>query len=159
MYIFSSFDQGAFLEIAIADLTRIGLGRKNILAVPMRRTTRKISVFDRMYRADGVSVLDGGALLGTLGMLLGVIFGSVLFWGSIVWGLIGLVAGAAAGLAADWMATTRGARANQRSNIIPVMLIVRCEEEQAEAVEKILEEHHALALARHYMRGGSAAAD
>ncbi len=150
MYIFSSYDQGAFLEIAIADLTRTGLTKKDILVVPMRRTTRKISVFDRMYRADGVSVLDGGALLGTLCMVLGVIFGSVLHWGPIIWGLIGLVFGALLGLALDWIVTTRNIKSAQRNNPIPVLLIVHCEEKQAETVEKILEEHHALALARHY---------
>lgn len=151
MYIFSSFYHGDFLEIAISDLTRFGLTRKNILAVPMRRTTRKISVFDRMYRADGVSVLDGAALLGTVCMVLGVIFGSVLYWGPIIWGLLGLVTGSLVGLAADWIVTVRANKSDARTNPIPVMLIVRCEEEQADKVEKILEEHHALALARHHV--------
>jgi hypothetical protein len=150
MYIFSSFDHGAFLEIAIADLTRIGLTRQNILAVPLNKTTRKISVFDRMYRSDGVSILDGAALLGTVCMLLGVIFGSILYWGPIIWGLLGLIAGAGVGLAADWLVTTRTSRQDTRSNPIPVVLLVRCEEAQAETVEKILEDHHALALARHH---------
>jgi hypothetical protein len=150
MYIFASFDQGAVLEIAIADLTRIGLTQKNILAVPLRKTTRKISVFDRMYRADGVSIIDGAALLGTLCMVFGVIFGSVSYWGPIVWGLLGLVMGAIVGLAMDWTFTKRNIKSDRRNNPIPVVLIVRCEEAQAETVEKILEEHQALALARHY---------
>jgi hypothetical protein len=149
MYIFASFDQGAFLEIAIADLTRIGLTQKHILAVPMRKTTRNISVFDRIYRADGVSILDGAALTGTVCTVLGVIFGSVLYWGPIIWGLLGLIAGSMAGLALDWVVTTRKGKSDRRSNPIPVVLIVRCEQAQAETVEKILEEHHALALARH----------
>jgi len=149
MYIFAAFDHGDFLEIAIADLTRIGLTRKSILAVPLNKTTRKISVFDRMYRADGVSVLDGAALLGTVCMVLGVIFGSVLLWGPIIWGLLGLIAGGGVGLAADWIITTRSTRADQRNNPIPVVLLVRCAESQVETVERILEEHHALALARH----------
>jgi hypothetical protein len=156
MYIFASFDQGAFLEIAIADLTRIGLTKKHILAVPLRKTTRKIAVFDRMYRADGVSIVDGAALLGTVCMVLGTIFGSVLYWGPIVWGLAGLVAGAGAGLALDWAATTRGSRSDRRDNPIPVVLVVHCEEAQAETVERILEEHQALALARHYDATGKA---
>jgi hypothetical protein len=149
MYIFASFDQGAFLEIAIADLTRIGLTKKSILAVPLTKTTQKISVFDRMYRADGVSIVDGAALLGTVCMILGVIFGSVLYWGPVIWGLLGLIAGAIVGLAVDWVFTTRDSKFDQRNNPIPVMVIVRCEEAKADAVEKILEEHHALGLARY----------
>lgn len=150
MYIFASFNQGALLEIAIADLTRIGLTTKNILVVPLRKTTRKISVFDRIYRADGVSIIDGAALLGTLCMVLGVIFGSVLYWGPIIWGLLGLIVGSLVGLAMDWALTTRNIKSYRRNNPIPVVLIVHCEEAQAETVEKILEEHQALALARHY---------
>lgn len=155
MYIFASFEQGAFPEIAIADLTRIGLTPKNILAVPLRKTTRKISVFDRMYRADGVSIIDGAALLGTICMVLGVIFGSILYWGPIVWGLLGLIVGTVAGLVGDWVLTTRNNKSDRRNNPIPLVLIVHCEEAQAETVEKILEEHQALALARHYKKSES----
>ncbi|MBP1682421.1 MAG: hypothetical protein H6Q35_2760 [Proteobacteria bacterium] len=150
MYIFASFDHGPFLEIAIADLTRIGLTKKEVMAVPLRKTTRKISVFDRMYRADGVSILDGAALLATLCMLFGTVWGSVLYWGPIIWGLLGFFAGAIIGLIIDWVVTTKNIKSDQRNNPIPVVLIVRCGESQAETVERILEEHHALALARHY---------
>lgn len=149
MYIFASFEHGALLEIAISDLTRIGLTERDILAVPLRKTTRKISVIDKVYRADGFSVLDGAAALGTVFMVLGVIMGSVLYWGSIIWGIIGLVAGAAVGLAVDWAITTRNNKSGERSNPIPVVLIVYCEDGMAEMVERILEEHQALGIARH----------
>jgi hypothetical protein len=114
-------------------------------------------VFDRVYRADGVSIVDGAAMLGTVCMLLGVIFGSVLYWGPIIWGLLGLITGAAVGLTLDWMVTTKHNKNQQRSNPIPVLLIVHCEESQAETVEKILEEHQALGLARHSKADFSAA--
>lgn len=148
MYIFAAFEQSALLEIAISDLTRLGLTKKEIFAIPIQRTMRKVSVFDKVYSADGFSVLDGAALLGTIGMLLGVIFGSILYWGPIVWGLLGLLAGATVGLAIDWFITTRKNRMDKQSNPIPVLLIIRCENNQAEIVEKILEEHQALGLAR-----------
>ncbi|MDF2570997.1 MAG: hypothetical protein K0R55_2601 [Sporomusa sp.] len=150
MYIFASFEQSALLEIAISDLTRLGLTEKQILAVPLQKTMRQVTVFDKVYRADGFSVLDGAALLGTIGMLLGVIYGSIYYWGPIIWGLLGLHSGAAVGLALDWVITTRNIKAQKRSNPIPVMLLVRCETAQAEAVERILEEHQALGLARHF---------
>ncbi|SMD14716.1 hypothetical protein [Sporomusa malonica] len=149
MYIFASFEQSALLEIAISDLTRLGLTEKHILAVPLQKTTRQVTVFDKVYRADGFSVLDGAALLGTVGMLLGVVYGSVYYLGPIICGLLGLLSGAVIGLAVDWVITTRNIKSEERSNPIPVMLMVRCEVAQAEAVEKILEEHQALGLARH----------
>ncbi|MDR7868417.1 MAG: hypothetical protein RIN56_16580 [Sporomusaceae bacterium] len=149
MYIFASFAHGLHLEIAIADLTRIGLTTKHILAVPLRRTTRKLSVFDRIYRADGYSILDGAALAGTVGMIAGVIFGSVHYWGPIIWGLAGLALGGSAGLAADWIVTSRRIEAGRQSNLVPVLLLVRCDELQAETVEKTLEQHQALGLARY----------
>lgn len=149
MYIFASFAHGPHLEIAIADLTRIGLMKKHILAVPLRRTTRKLAVFDRIYRADGFSVLDGAAFAGVVGMIAGVIYGSVHYWGPIIWGLAGLAIAGAAGLAADWIVTTRHIHTDRQSNLIPVLLMVRCDDLQAEAVEKILEQHQALGLARY----------
>lgn len=152
MYIFASFEQGPLLEIAISDLTRIGLTEKTILVVPLRKTTRKIAVFDKIYRADGFSILDGAAVAGTIGMLFGVIFGSVLYWGPIIWGIIGLASGSVIGLALDWFMTNKKNKVDERNNPIPVMLMVCCEEEQAETVEKILEEHQALGLARHYLK-------
>lgn len=149
MYIFASFVHGPHVEIAIADLTRLGLTNRHIMAVPLRATTRKVTVVDRIYRADGFSVVDGAAAAGTVCMIAGVIFGSVHYWGPIIWGLAGLAAGALAGLAADWLVTSRHAAAEGRSNIVPVVLIVRCDELQAEQVETILKDHQALGLARH----------
>lgn len=149
MYIFASFAHGPHLETAIADLTRIGLTTKHILAVPLRRTVRKLTAFDRIYRADGFSVLDGAALAGVVGMIAGVIYGSVHYWGPIIWGLAGLAVGGSAGLAADWIITARRIDTGRQSNLIPVLLMVRCDDLQAEAVEKILEQHQALGLARY----------
>lgn len=152
MYIFASFAHGPHLEIAIADLTRLGLTERQIMAVPLHATTRKVAVFDRIYRADGFSVVDGAALAGTVCMIAGVIFGSVHYWGPIIWGLAGLAAGGAAGLAADWLVTSRHAAAEGRGNIIPVIVIIRCDELLAGQVETILKDHQALALARHMER-------
>lgn len=157
MYIFASFEHGALLEIAISDLTRLGLTDRDILAVPLRATTRKLSVIDKIYRADGFSVLDGAAALGTVCMVFGIVIGSVLNWGSIIWGIIGLVAGAAVGLAVDWVLTKRKNKSGKRNNPIPVMLIVRCENVMADMVENILEEHQALGLARHYLKSSDSA--
>lgn len=153
MYIIASFEQNALLEIAISDLTRLGLTDRHILAVPLQKTTRQLTVFDKMHQADGFSVLDGAALLGTVGMLLGVIYGSVHYWGPIICGLLGLVSGTATGLAVDWVITASNIKSKERSNPIPVMLMVHCETAQAEAVEKILQEHQALGLARHSTTG------
>lgn len=150
MYVFASFEQGALLEITISDLTRDGFTNKDILVVPLRKTSRKITVFDKIYRADGFSILDGAALLGTVCMLFGVVFGSVLYWGPIIWGLIGLALGSIVGLALDWVITTQKNKTNKRSNPIPVILLIRCEDHKAKAVEKILEEHQALGIATHY---------
>lgn len=52
-----------------------------------------------------------------------------------------------------------GKKADERNNPIPVVLMVRCEEDQADAVEKILEEHQALGLARHYVRPAEGSSD
>lgn len=149
MYVIASFEHSAFLELAITDLEQKGLPRTAILAVPLSVLRDERRLFDTIHRADGASLLDGAAVLGTVGMSLGVIFGFIWAWGPIIWGLIGLFAGCVLGFVLDYANTRRSRR--QRTGAggaTEVVVIVSCEARDRETVERVLWEHMANAIGR-----------
>jgi hypothetical protein len=102
VYVYASFDYSAFLELAIADLEKRGIARKHILAVPLDKRVEERMVMDTIHRADGISLFDGAAVAGAIFMTLGVVYGFILKWGPIIWGLIGLLGGAVLGFLLDY---------------------------------------------------------
>ena len=147
LYLFSSFTQSIHLELAVTELEQIGLTRKNILAVPLDRRPQQL-LFDTETRADGINLLDGPAALGTAGMVLGVIYGFVLPWGPIIWGIIGLFGGAAAGLGFDYIVHRRRTPSRSGSGAATVVLLVHCDRKQAATVADVLWRNHARGVGR-----------
>jgi len=98
MYIFSTFEHSKHLELAITAIEVKGIAKDKILAVPMDKRGEERKLFDTLHSSDGLSLFDLPAILGTIFMLFGSIYGFVLKWGPIWWGLIGLATGALLGL-------------------------------------------------------------
>jgi len=139
MYIFSSFPQSVHLEMAISELEQAGIARDRILAVPLDRRPSEPSRRDPAVRTDRLSLVDGAAVLGTAVMVLGVIYGFVLPGGPIIWGIAGLLAGAAAGFGLDYFRhprrTVPGGGKNSAGGVV---LLVRCGREETATVTAIL---------------------
>lgn len=93
MYLVASFHYCMHTELAIAKVEELGVPREQIFAVPLEKRGETRHIFDTIHHADGVSLFDGGAILGSACMVLGVIYGFILAWGPIIWGLIGLAGG------------------------------------------------------------------
>ncbi|QDR79185.1 hypothetical protein [Sporomusa termitida] len=146
MHIFAIFDHNLYIELAISDLEIRGIAREKILAVPLEKETREMAVLDTIHRADGVSLIDGGAVLGTILMLLGTIWGFHWYWGPIVGGLIGLALGVASGIGLDWVMTKRQNRPSNLSRKAEVVLVVHCTESEAGMVKKTLKDHCAIGV-------------
>lgn len=149
MYIFSSFPPSIHLEKAISELEQSGLAGGNILAVPLAGRSGKPYLLDSAARTDRLSLIDGAAACGTAGMALGVIYGFVLTWGPIIWGLIGLFAGAVAGFGLD--CARRPRRPLSRSgaaDTVGVILLVQCNPSVAAAVEDVLWRNLAVGVGR-----------
>jgi len=158
MYIYASFDYSAFLELAITDLEKRGVARENILAVPLDKRVEERMLLDTIHRADGISLFDGAAVLGAIFMELGVIYGFVLEWGPITWGLIGLLGGAILGFLLDYFygrirghkkkkATRNQVKAGEENNT-EVILTVFCENSQYEMVQKVLWDNRAFGVGK-----------
>jgi len=158
MYIYASFDYSAFLELAITDLEKRGIARENILAVPLDKRVEERMLLDTIHRADGISLFDGAAVLGAIFMELGVIYGFVLEWGPITWGLIGLLGGVILGFLLDYFygrirghkkekASRNRVKAGESHNT-EVILTVFCENNQYEMVQKVLWDNMAFGVGK-----------
>ena len=53
MYVFSSFEYSAYLELGISDLEKRGIAREKILAVPLDKRVEERKLLDTIHRADG----------------------------------------------------------------------------------------------------------
>jgi len=154
MYITTVLEYSAHLELAIIALEQQGVKRKEILAIPLDRKMKTPRPFDTIGHSDGRSLFDGAMILGTVFMVLGVIYGYVWEWGPILWGLLGFLAGALLGFLLDnWRYLLKGKQNNlniKENN--RVVLIIHCLENHTDFIENILLEHGALGTGRYESR-------
>jgi hypothetical protein len=149
MHVISSFEQSTYLELAINQLQLKGINKEQIAAVPLEQLTIERKLFDTIHQTDGISLLDGAAVLATVFSVLGASFGFELKWGPIIWGLLGLVFGAGLGFLLDLFIRKRKSKKRQAKNFnTEVVLIVHCEESEFKMVKEILSEHKALAIGK-----------
>jgi len=149
MYIIATFEHNQFLERAVTGMQMLGVTKERILAAPLDKRGEERRLFDTMHSSDGLSLLDLAAALGTIGMLLGSIYGFVLAWGPIWWGLIGLFSGAAIGFVIKLIATKKYAKNRVKGNIMSeVVLIIECQEHELEMVHSQLWDNHALGISK-----------
>jgi hypothetical protein len=150
MQIFSTFESNTFLEMVIVTLEKKGIKKENIYAVPLDNRTEEVKVFDSLHRSDGTSLIDIGMVLATAFSVIGASIGFKLSWGPIYWGLISALIGFVIGLAIRLyielvLKKKKGLLKGRHSEVI---LIIDCEDIQAELVENILWNHFALGVAK-----------
>lgn len=150
MYIISSFQYSTYLELAITELESKGIAREKILVIPLDKLDEKRKLFDSINYSDGISLFDTAAILGTIFMVLGVIYGYVWRWGPIIWGLIGLAFGVMLGFLIDIIPKNKFQKKQKNSsNGSEVIIIINCANEQSEIVESIFRCNHALGIGRY----------
>jgi hypothetical protein len=150
-YVIATFEQSLFLEMAITALQQKGISQAHILAVPLDKRQEPRQLFDTIHRADGFSLLDLAAVLGTVFMLLGAIYGSVLAWGPIIWGIIGACGGLIPGFLIKYTILKRRIQKNggdPKKITSEVVVMVVCKEWQLQSVEQTLWENLALGVSR-----------
>lgn len=91
--VIATFEHSPFVEIVIHDMEKLGVPSQNIVALPLENLESQTHIIDSIHRVDGKSVLDGAMMGATIFGVLGAIYGFVLYWGPIIWGLLGLVGG------------------------------------------------------------------
>lgn len=149
MVVVSSFEYSFHTELFVSELLERGIGQENILAIPLEVQQQPRQLLDTMHHSDGASMLDGGALLGTACMTLGVIYGFVLEWGPIIWGLIALIGGFILGCLLDFaFGGDKRSKSRQRKVMGKLIILINCrDDDQVEMVKKSLCSHRALGIA------------
>ncbi|NPV93502.1 MAG: hypothetical protein HPY50_22325 [Firmicutes bacterium] len=149
MLVMATFDYSYQLELAITDLEKRGIPRENIGGVPLDKRKEERRLLDTLHRADGISLFDGAAILGTIFMIMGAIYGFVLKWGPIIWGLIGLITGALLGFAIDFLVGKVRSHKNvkrSKDKSAEVILVIKCETGQYDMVQKVLWDNLAMGV-------------
>jgi hypothetical protein len=150
LQIFSTFEHSSYLELAITSLEKVGVKKESILAVPLINRVEERRLFDTLHRADGISLFDKGAAIGTAFSVVGASVGFILEWGPIYWGLIGAATGFILGFIIDYIIYKVVHKRNRvvKGKKSEVVLVVECQKELAEKVEEVLWEHLALGVAK-----------
>jgi hypothetical protein len=78
-------------------------------------------------------------------MLLGAIYGYVLKWGPIIWGIIGALSGLTIGILIKLWLVKKSKNGNKKISS-EIVLMIRCEEYQWDSVQQILWENLALGV-------------
>jgi hypothetical protein len=139
------------VELAISALEQNGIPTDDILAVPLDKRTEKRKLFDTIHQADGFSMFDAAAIMATIFMLLGAIYGYVLEWGPILWGIIGAAFGGLLGFLIRYMMFKRqngGTKKKLPTSAAEVIILLQCEKNKWETVEKLLWDNFAIGVAR-----------
>lgn len=150
LQLFSTFETTEFLEMAISTLEKKGIKKESIFAVPLDNRKEDRKIFDTLHRSDGTSLIDIGIGLATAFSVIGASIGFKLAWGPIYWGLIGAFVGLVLGFAIR-LVMELVVKKNKRvlkGKHSEVILIVDCEESQAELIENILWSHFAIGVAK-----------
>lgn len=146
MYVVSTFDHSNYLELAITAIQMKGIAKEKILGVSMDKRGEGRKLFDTIHSSDGLSLLDLPFVFATLFCLFGSIYGFILTWGPVLWGIIGLFVGFGLGLIIKLISTKKYTNRENKLKATEVVLIIECKETQAEIVMDLLWENHALGV-------------
>ncbi|WP_250931490.1 hypothetical protein [Clostridium felsineum] len=146
MYVISTFEHSIYLELAITEIQKKGVKKENIMAIPLDKREEQRNLFDSIHSSDGLSLFDLPAILAVVGGIFGGIYGFVLKWGPLIWGLIGIAICFAVGFIIKLMIVKKysGRQNNKRGE--EVVVIIECIENQLETVKNILWNNNALGV-------------
>jgi hypothetical protein len=148
MYIVSTFDHSVYLELAITAIQMKGIKKEDIMAVPIDKKGEYRTLFDSIHSSDGLSLFDLPAILAVIFAIFGGIYGFVLKWGPLIWGLIAIAVGFSLGFVIKLIVIKKYNDRQKDKRGVEVVLIIECPENQLEMVKDILWEHNALGVSK-----------
>lgn len=146
MHVVASFEHSLYLELAITDLEQKGIEQNRICAIPIHTMKREKQLFDNIHRSDGVSMFDVPAILGTILMVFGVLWGFMWEWGPVFWGLIGFFIGIGIGFAFKYFLYIRNSKNLIKGKVTEVFVVVDCNPAEVKVVEDVFCRHSALGI-------------
>ena len=155
-YVYGLFKPSLVLEMGINALAKEGFTGEKLLVVALEpgRPERQW-LLDTMYSSDGMSLLDGVAIMASVGMVLGVIYGSVVYIGPVATGLLGMAGGGGLGYLLDRKIRPKN-KARYAAPAGEIIVAARCgDQEEAARAESLMREYRAVALGRAPVSGGA----
>ncbi|ERI91904.1 hypothetical protein HMPREF1982_02947 [Clostridiales bacterium oral taxon 876 str. F0540] len=146
VYIISTFEHSVYLELAITAIQMKGIKKENIMAISLDKKGEQRALFDSIHSSDGLSLFDLPAILAVIGGIFGGIYGFVLKWGPLLWGLIAIFSGFILGLVIKLAITKKYSDRHNDEMGTEVVLMIECIESQSEFVKDILWSHNALGV-------------
>ena len=149
MYVMSTFEQTIYVELALSELEVKKIPKENILAIPLNNREQGRNLFDTINHSDGLSLFDLAAALATAFAVIGSSVGFRLVWGPIIWGIIAAIVGFSIGLMIDLFKVKLSKKQRKkRGKTSELIIIISCQNEQIQMVEKILWDNLALGVAK-----------
>ena len=146
MYVFATFVHSNYVELAITAIQMKGIAKDNILGVSMDKKREEVKLFDSIHASDGLSLLDLPILMATIFCLFGSIYGFLLIWGPVLWGIISMILGFSIGLFIKLMFNKKFNHRQRNEKATEVVVIIECNETQVEMIKDLLWDHHALGV-------------
>ncbi len=141
--VLSVFEQSIYVEVVLNRLESMGIKREQIFAADLRQPPQTQKSDSASIDYDGRSLTDLGFIFATIMGVIGASIGFRLPFGPIVWGVSMSIIGFLAGLLINWLLGKR----NKKKEFSPkVVIIIRCESNQLQEVERVLWTHRALGL-------------
>ncbi|GAB6158574.1 hypothetical protein JCM39194_17740 [Desulfotomaculum varum] len=151
--VYGLFKHSLELELGLRMLHANGFAGAKLTVVVLQPVAGgQPTILDTMYNYDRRSLLDGMAIFATVGMLLGTIYGSLVYIGPIALGLFGLLAGAGAGYLVD-KAVNKDKTQRCQEQAGEVIVTVHCQDDkEARTAETIMRHYLATAMGRRYVK-------
>jgi hypothetical protein len=149
MELVATFPYTANVELVLIELERFGIPRSGLMAIPLQGTEPYLTL-KAVGNAGGTN-WDYGFVLGTVGMLLGSIYGFVLPGGPVLWAMGGLVGFFPIGVGIT--VAFRNRQIKRTRSEPQVVIWIRCEDRDTEQIRTMLIWHAAVGIGE--VRGAS----
>lgn len=150
MHVIAAFESSEYIELAIGEIVEHDFQKDKIVFVEMNNEEKERNLVDSINYSDGVSFSDTMAAFGVIGMILGVIYGSVLYVGPVFMGLIGLFVGGFIGYFVGKRNIKRKLHKRKKEINIHSLFIIPCQTyEQANLAQDICRKYFVSYLGLH----------
>ncbi|WP_170006788.1 hypothetical protein [Bacillus fonticola] len=139
MYVVSTFEHSISVQMLLVKLKNAGLKDHQIMVVPLEQQGENIHPVDSIHQSDGHSEVDLAGVLGTISMLVALIYGFVLPIGPIFSATLGLIGGLLIGYGIDYVWTRKRAKDKGKMKLrTEIVLLIRCNREEVFLIRSIL---------------------
>lgn len=152
MFVIGNFSYSTQLEIVLANIEEVGVGKSDIIVIPLQTMPKKEKIRDKLVHFDSESILDTAFILGAIFMVFGVIYGYKLTLGPIICGIIGFLIGFLIGFILDLIPKKKSENSKltkvDKSTSNQCIIIVKCKNKQeSEFVFNLMNENKPIGTA------------